>query len=116
MASEPTSSLNPSVFGFTDYREFLRSFHEARKAADAGYSMSTFTRRAGLGANSRGYLKLIMEGKRNLTPHTIRRFAEAMELGPKEAMHFESLVYFNQARTAKDREYYLKRISVSAHG
>ncbi|MEK6707071.1 MAG: TIGR02147 family protein, partial [Bdellovibrionota bacterium] len=28
----------------------------------------------------------------------------------------ENLVYFNQAKTSKDREYYFQRLSISAHG
>ncbi|MEK6707082.1 MAG: TIGR02147 family protein, partial [Bdellovibrionota bacterium] len=95
-----------SVFEFTDYRAYLKTFYEAKKDANTHYSMSTFARKAGLGQNSRGYLKLVIEGKRSLTPHTLRRFVEALGLAAREAMYFENLVYFNQAKTSKDREYY----------
>lgn len=78
--------------------------------------MSTFVRKAGLGANSRGYLKLIIEGKRNLTPHTLRRFVDALGLSPKEGLYFENLVYFNQAKTQEDRDYYFERLRCSAQG
>jgi uncharacterized protein (TIGR02147 family) len=105
-----------NVFEFTDYREFLKAFYEAKKNNNASYSMSTFIRKAGLGQNSRGYLKLIIEGKRNLTAHTLRRFIEALCLPVKESVYFENLVYFNQAKTVEDREYYFQRLRASAHG
>jgi uncharacterized protein (TIGR02147 family) len=105
-----------NVFEFTDYREFLKSFYEAKKSNNSSYSMSTFIRKAGLGQNSRGYLKLIIEGKRNLTAHTLRRFIEALGLPVKESVYFENLVYFNQAKTVEDREYYFQRLKTSAHG
>jgi uncharacterized protein (TIGR02147 family) len=105
-----------SVFDFTDYREYLRAFYEAKRAANPLYTMSTFTRRAGFGENSRGYLKLVIEGKRNLTPATLRRFIDALGVKGRDALYFENLVYFNQAQTAKDKEYYFERLSASAEG
>ncbi len=105
-----------NVFEFTDYRVFLKAFYEAKKSGNPSYSMSTFVRKAGLGQNSRGYLKLIIEGKRNLTPHTLRRFVEALALPVKESVYFENLVYFNQAKTAEDREYYFQRLKTSVQG
>ncbi|HUP58704.1 MAG TPA: TIGR02147 family protein, partial [Bdellovibrionota bacterium] len=105
-----------NIFEFTDYRTYLKAFYETKKVTNPAYSMSTFTRRAGLGHNSRGYLKLIIEGKRNLTPHTVRRFADALGLQPREALYFENLVYFNQAKTPKDKDYYFQRVSISTAG
>jgi len=104
----------PSVFEFTDYRTFLNAFYAAKRAANPAYSMSAFARRAGLGANSRGYLKLIIEGKRNLTAHTLRRFTDALGLGAKASLYFENLVYFNQAKTPQDRDYYFQRLTLAA--
>lgn len=113
-AEEKSSAVN--VFEYTDYRRFLQAFYEARRAVNPAYTMSSFVRKAGLGVNSRGYLKLVIEGKRNLTPHTVRRFSEAMNLAPRETFYFENLVYFNQAKTQKDKEYYFHRLNTSAEG
>ena len=105
-----------NVFEYTDYRSFLKDFYETKKNLNPQYSMSSFTRRAGLGESSRGYLKLIIEGKRNLTTHTLRRFSEALGLAAKDALYFENLVYFNQAKTGKDRDFYFQRMAISASG
>jgi uncharacterized protein (TIGR02147 family) len=111
---QPAPPAKVNVFEFAEYREFLKAFYEAKKAANSNYCMSTFVRRAGLGANSRGYLKLVIEGKRSLTPHTLRRFIDALGLEAREAAHFENLVYFNQSKTARDREYYFRKLEGSS--
>lgn len=105
-----------SVFDFTDYRLFLTHAFDAKKSRNPSYTESAFCRRAGLGLNSRGYFKLIVQGKRNLTPNTIRGFADALGLSPRETLYFENLVYYNQAKKPKDREYYFGRLSASAEG
>jgi len=106
----------PRVFAFVDYRLFLKKYYEIRKEKDPHYSMSRFVRRAGLGENSRGYFKLVVGGKRNLTPHTVRRFSEALNLSPQEAIYFENLVFFNQSKSHRDQQYYFKRLTLTAKG
>lgn len=106
----------PDVFSFTNYREYLNAFFEAKKQRNPSYSQSLFARKAGLGANSRGYLSLVQSGKRNLTPHTLRGFVAALGLGARESIYFENLVFYNQARTPEDQEYYFQRLSASAEG
>lgn len=106
------SPVRPNIFHFDDYRKFLFDFYNYKKTVNPAYSMSVFARRAGLGENSRGYLKLIVENKRNLTPHTVRRFSEALELSPGEALYFENLVFCNQSKNSKDKKYYLDRLKL----
>lgn len=102
------------VFAFTNYRDYLHSFYEHKHSKNPAYSMATFIRRAGLGENSRGYLKLVIEGKRSLTSNTVRRFIDALGLAGREALYFENLVFFNQAKNAKDKDYYFHRLKVAA--
>lgn len=106
------SSL-PAIYEFTDYRAYLESFFKAKKVANPSYSASAFARRAGLGENSRGYLKLVINGKRNLSATTIRAFSEALALGAGESVYFENLVHFNQSDRPKDRKYYFERLQAS---
>jgi uncharacterized protein (TIGR02147 family) len=100
----------PNVFEFTNYREYLAKFVAAKRSTNPAYSSASFVRRAGLGANSRGYLKLVIDGKRNLTPNTIRAFSEALGLDPQASLYFENLVLFNQSEKAKDKKYYFERM------
>lgn len=101
------------IYDFTNYREYLQAFFQAKKMANPAYSASAFARKAGLGENSRGYLKLVVDGRRNLSPHTIRAFAEAMGLSLEESVYFENLVHLNQAERASDRKYYFERLSAA---
>ena len=54
----------PSVYEYLDYRQFLRDHFAASKKAKPQYSFRYFSRRAGL--SSSNFLKLVMDGKRNL--------------------------------------------------
>jgi uncharacterized protein (TIGR02147 family) len=99
-----------SPFNYTDYREFLRDFYENKKESNPRYSMSAFIRKAGLKENSRGYLRLIINGERNLTHQTLRRFIAAIGLTGAASQYFEALVYFNQSRTHDDQSFYLNKL------
>ncbi|MCB9620237.1 MAG: TIGR02147 family protein, partial [Sandaracinus sp.] len=45
------------VYGYLDYRAYLRDFYETKKAAGRGFSFRSFSKRAGL--KSPNYLKLV---------------------------------------------------------
>jgi uncharacterized protein (TIGR02147 family) len=90
----------PDVFTFLDYRAFLRAYYEDRKAR-RNFSFRAFSRRANL--RSPNYLKLVMDGERNLGDEMAERFAGALGLRGEEARYFLQLVAFNQARTVEER-------------
>jgi len=90
------------VFGYQDFREFLRAYYLRRKAEQKGFSFRGFSRRVGL--RSPNYLKLVMDGDRNLTPELAHRFAEACGLSGEAVAYFCILVAFNQAKSAQIRE------------
>lgn len=88
------------VFDFLDYRDFLRGYYEHKKAG-RGFSYRAFSRRAGL--KSPNYLKLVIDGERNLTPAMADRFGEACGLRGSGLRFFVDLVAFNQAKTSEER-------------
>jgi uncharacterized protein (TIGR02147 family) len=96
------------VFRFADYRAFLRAFYEQRKRVKRPVSLRGFSRRAGL--RSPNYLKLVMDGDRNLTPELALRFAEACGLTGEAIEYFCTLVAFNQARSSPERELHYARL------
>ncbi|HEX5657376.1 MAG TPA: TIGR02147 family protein, partial [Polyangiales bacterium] len=91
----------PDVFEFDDYRAFLRAHYAHKKASGRSFSLRVFSRLAGL--TSSNYLKLVMDGDRNLTPEMAERFAAACGLKGDAASFFCELVGFNQARNAAER-------------
>jgi uncharacterized protein (TIGR02147 family) len=93
-ASRPQRSRAPvDVFRYRDYREFLAAFYAQGKAG--GLSYRGFARVAGLGAPN--YLKLVIDGKRNLSAEMAERFAQACRLNEESTQYFTLLVAFNQA-------------------
>lgn len=94
-------SVTPDVFGYLDYRAYLRDYYAAKKAKGRGFSFRAFSRRAKLA--SPNYLKLVMEGERNLTPEMAERFAVTCGLEGEHRDFFCALVAFNQARTPGQR-------------
>jgi uncharacterized protein (TIGR02147 family) len=96
------------VFRYQNYREFLSDYYRQRKAAKDGFSLRAFSKRVGL--RSPNYLKLVMDGDRNLTPEMAIRFAESCGLAKEAVEFFCELVAFNQARSASERELRYNRL------
>jgi uncharacterized protein (TIGR02147 family) len=97
------------VFGYLDYRAFLRDVYAERKARARGFSFRAFSRMAGL--RSPNYLKLVMDGERNLGDTMAPRFAAALGLEDDAARYFVDLVEFNQAKAADERNAAYARLS-----
>lgn len=97
------------VFRYQDYRSFLREFYERNKQLKGGYSLRAFSR--GTGLRSPNYLKLVMDGARNLTQPMALRFAEGCGLTGNAVEYFCELVAFNQARVARERELHYERLT-----
>lgn len=87
----------------------MRAFYALNKAGEYGFSLRAFSKRAQL--RSSNYLKLVMDGERNLTQEMAARFAEACALRGQSAEFFCALVAFNQADNAKDRDRAYARVS-----
>jgi uncharacterized protein (TIGR02147 family) len=99
----------PDIFAHDDFRAYLRSYYTHRKAQGRGFSLRTFSRQAGL--SSSNYLKLVMDGDRNLSGPMAERFAKACGLRGPAADFFCELVSYGQAETAAERERAYRRLS-----
>lgn len=101
----------PSVYEYVDYRHFLRDHYAASKAEKPQYSFRYFARRAGL--SSSNFLKLVMDGKRNLGTTTIPKFTKALKLDSDEAAFFADLVALDQAETVTERNRAFERVAAN---
>jgi uncharacterized protein (TIGR02147 family) len=112
-ASKPLERRAPAVnvFEYLDYRAFLRAYYAAEKARRPQFSHRFFSRLAGL--KSPNFLKLVMDGERNLGAETVPKFAHAIGLTGEAATFFADLVTFNQAETVADKNRAFERISAS---
>lgn len=101
--------MSVSVYAHQNYREYLKVFYESKKREGSGFTYAHFAQRAGL--RSPNYLKLVIDGTKNLTPNNVLTFANGLGLCEQEREYFEALVNFNQARTALEKEYHQSRMS-----
>lgn len=97
------------VYGYLDYRAFLRDYYAKKKELTRGFSYRSFSRRAGL--KSPNYLKLVMDGARSLSPTMAQRFAAACGLDEDAGRYFAHLVAFNQAEGSRERDEHYGRLT-----
>ncbi|QQR81755.1 MAG: TIGR02147 family protein [Deltaproteobacteria bacterium] len=101
-------TTRPHIFEYLNYRTFLRDLFQFKKDEKLGFSFRTFSRLAGL--KSSNFLKLIIDGKRNLSADAIHKFAKAFKLTKEETQFFETLVHFDQAQSVEEKNFYYERV------
>lgn len=115
-AVQNTGVSRPVPEAFQDHRVYLRAMIEYLKATRPQFSYRYFSRIAGF--SSPNFLKLVAEGKRNISPQSIGKFARGLGLDQREQETFETLVLLGQAETDAERNRYYARLrrrsSVSA--
>ncbi len=103
----------PVIYDYLDYRAFLREMFLFRKQKDTYFSYRYFSRKAGFA--SPNFLKLVIDGQRNLTNESIAKIAKGFGLKNQEREFFENLVFMNQASAHEERNHYYKKM-ISAKG
>jgi len=91
-----------SVFEYIDYRKYLSEYYAFKKKTSRAFSYRYFSSKAGFA--SPVFLKLVIEGKRNLSRASIEKFCSALQLAKKEALYFKNLVLFDQAKTTDEKQ------------
>lgn len=103
----------PLLAVYTDFREYLRDFYDYKihqhKNTFSSYSYKTFS--ASADVKSPNYLKLIIDGERNLSSITAQKFARALGLDKEGATEFQLLVQYGQALDPLERNRYLKNLN-----
>ncbi len=109
-----TTSLVPPVLSdYMNYRQFLADFYKFKRQASKGalraYNYAVFSAAANI--KSPNYLKMIIEGKRNLSDDMITKFGKALGFNKEQTEEFRLLVQFTQATDPADRNMFLKKLS-----
>ncbi len=103
----------PNVKHYLDFRKFLQDYYRFRRELSKNdlrpYSYAVFSAAANI--KSPNYLKLIIEGRRNLSEDMIARFAKAMGLGKDQSEEFRLLVRYGQATDPAERNLHLKELN-----
>lgn len=98
--------MDLNIFGYSDYREFLRDYYDHSKKTNKNFSYRYFAHKAGF--SSSNFLYLIIEGKRNITKDCVPKFSKVIGLNKKEQQYFDALISFNQAKNSEAKRYYLE--------
>ena len=101
--------MRPSVYNYDNYRLFLRDYFNHLKENDSVFSYRVFAKRAGF--SSPNFLKLLVEGKRNVSVLGIQKVAKGLELSSTESDFLTKLVSFNQAKDQDEKEIYFRGLS-----
>lgn len=103
----------PVLSAYSDFRHYLRDFYEFRRRETSGsirpYSYATFAAAADI--RSPNYLKMIIEGQRNLSAEMTKKFAKALNLNKDETEEFTALVAYGQATDPLERNQHLKTLA-----
>jgi uncharacterized protein (TIGR02147 family) len=98
----------PNIFEYTDYRKFLQDYYDEVRKTNPRFSHRYFAMKAGF--TSTGLFANILKGRRNLTGPLILKFSKALKLKKKEEEYFESLVFFNQAKSFEEKNKFYERM------
>ncbi|WP_413576197.1 TIGR02147 family protein [Bdellovibrio sp. HCB290] len=108
-----TSLVSPALSDYMSYREYLADFYQYKRKASKGslrqYNYAVFSAAANI--KSPNYLKMIIEGKRNLSEDMIGKFGKALGFNKEQTEEFRLLVNFTQATDPADRNVFLKKMS-----
>ena len=100
-APKKTRDVGVSVYDFLDHRAYLAAYYQAAKRTKPSFSFRMFSKLAGL--RSPNFLKLVIDGERNLGADSVGRFAQALGLEGADAEFFADLVAFGQAQTLAEK-------------
>lgn len=112
-ATDKNQILPPALSDYLDYRLYLQDFYHFKKELTKNdlrpYSYQLFSASANI--KSPNYLKMIIEGQRNLSDDMILKFAKALQLNKEQTEEYGYLVKLNQAEDTTERNVYLKKLS-----
>jgi uncharacterized protein (TIGR02147 family) len=97
-----------TIFAYTDYRQYLFDFYQTRKKDSKDFSYRSFAKKTGL--NSIGFYKDVVEGRQHLGKAAILKFSAGFGHTKKESEYFESMVCFNDAKSADERTMHYERM------
>ncbi len=103
----------PDLSDYLDYRQYLNDFYDYKRNVTASdirpFNYQMFSAAANI--KSPNYLKMIIEGQRNLSEDMVQKFSKALSLNKDSAEELRLLVLYNQTADPADRNVHLKRLS-----
>lgn len=98
-----------TIFDYVDYRAYLRDSYLAHKKLKKEYSFQYFSKKIGFA--SRAFLKMVMDGKRNLSLQAVEKVNRAFKHGKGESEYLRAMVLYAHAKSDDERRIYLDKMS-----
>lgn len=95
------------LYSYLNYRDFLRDITQELKQQKR-FNLRSFAKKANIKAP--GYLKMVIENKRNIKDDTAQGFCQALEMNEKEQKYFFILVHYNQTSDPDLKKKQFKKI------
>ncbi len=102
-----------NIFTYTSYRRFLHDLYEHKKRGSNGFSHRAFVRMCGF--SSPNFLKLVIDGKRNLGNTAKQKLISAICNNKNEKEYLAALIDLEQARSIEEKNQELVTISRLRH-
>jgi uncharacterized protein (TIGR02147 family) len=99
----------PNIFSYINFRTYLTEYYAEKKAENSRFSYRMFSRICSF--SSPNFIKLIAEGKRNLSTDGIEKVAKGLKLNKNESRFFTNLVHFNQSSSHEDKKRFYEKLS-----
>ena len=96
------------IYTYTNYREYLHDFYCFKKEQNAAFSYQVFANKAGF--KSKSFIKLVIDGRKNLTKDSALKLNKVLGLSNKPFSYFNSLVEFNQAAAHSLKNFYFEEL------
>jgi uncharacterized protein (TIGR02147 family) len=94
----------PLIYKYLCYRTFLFDYYQWQKKVTLRYSYRAMADT--LGFTSPNFLKLVIDGERNISRESLAKITSGLGLSDKETEYFSYLVFFAQAKNGIDKNYY----------
>jgi uncharacterized protein (TIGR02147 family) len=98
-----------SIYEFSDYRKFLSEYFKLKKKEKPYFSHRYFCQEAGFKTPS--VIKLVIDGRRNLTRTSLLKVSRAVGFDKNEHAFFETLVLYDKAQDADEKRNYLFKLA-----
>lgn len=109
----PQKKLPIDVYKYSNYRKFLFDLFNEWGKSTYKWSYGKFSKEAGFAVSN--YLKLVIDGKKNLGDTGINKITNYFKFNKNEITFFKNLVCFNQAKDENERDEYYHRIKINPH-
>ncbi len=103
-------SNGPSIFEYLNYRLYIDD-KVSHLRTTPGFNLKDFCKETGMGSTS--YIRMLVDGKRNLSRLVLRKLAHGFHLDIEEIRFFEMLVNFNHAVTTAEKDAAFRKLLTS---